>query len=95
MSAEAPGAIAHPPWRVAGALAATQVVHWGSLFYAFSVLMPAMAAETGWAREAVVGAFSAGLLAQAVAAVVVGLLLDRLGARAVMTGGSAAAGIGL
>jgi hypothetical protein len=80
---------------VAAALAATQLVHWGSLFYAFSVLMPAMAAETGWAREAVVGAFSAGLLAEAAAAVAVGMALDRLGSRAVMAAGSLAAGVGL
>jgi len=84
-----------PPWRVAVALAVTQVVHWGSLFYAFSVLMPAIAVETGWAREAVVGAFSAGLLAEAGAVVLVGMVLDRLGSRAVMAAGSVAAGVGL
>ncbi|MFH5926374.1 MFS transporter [Roseomonas xinghualingensis] len=84
-----------PPWRVAAALAVTQVIHWGSLFYAFSVLMPAMMAETGWRVELVVGAFSAGLLAEAGAAVLVGVLLDRLGARRVMTAGSLAAALGL
>ncbi|MCO6416095.1 hypothetical protein JYK14_07920 [Siccirubricoccus sp. KC 17139] len=52
------------PWRVPAALAASQVVHWGSLYYAFSVLAPAMAAELGASHGAVVGAFSAGLLAQ-------------------------------
>lgn len=83
------------PWRVAAALAVTQIVHWGSLFYAFSALMPAMSAETGWTREAVVGAFSAGLLAEAAAAIVVGALLDRLGSRVVMTAGSIVAGLGL
>ncbi|MBU8546107.1 MULTISPECIES: MFS transporter [Roseomonadaceae] len=83
------------PWRVPGALAATQIVHWGSLFYAFSVLMPAIAAEMGWQRETVVGAFSAALLAEAAAAVLVGTLLDRIGARRVMAVGSLAAGLGL
>ncbi|MBP0445473.1 MFS transporter [Roseomonas sp. SSH11] len=83
------------PWRVAGTLAITQVIHWGSLFYAFSVLMPAMVAETGWPVELVVGAFSAGLLAEAGAAVLTGLMLDRLGAARVMAVGSLAAGIGL
>jgi predicted MFS family arabinose efflux permease len=80
---------------VAAALAVTQVIHWGSLFYAFSVLMPAMVSEMGWRVELVVGAFSAGLLAEAGVAVLVGLLLDRLGARRVMTAGSLAAGLGL
>lgn len=83
------------PWRIPVALAFTQIVHWGSLFYAFSVLMPAMTAETGWAREAVVGAFSAGLLAEATAVAGVGMLLDRLGSRRIMTAGSLVAGIGL
>jgi predicted MFS family arabinose efflux permease len=84
-----------PPWRVAAALAVTQVIHWGSLFYAFSVLMPAMIAETGWRPELAVGAFSAGLLAEAGAAMLVGPLLDRLGARLVMTAGSLVAALGL
>jgi len=82
-------------WRVAAVLAATQVVHWGSLFYAFSVLMPAIAAETGWPRDTVVGAFSTGLLVQAGAALAVGPLLDRLGPRTVMAAGSVLAGLGL
>ena len=43
MSTTPIAALPRPPWRVAAALAGTQVVHWGSLFYAFSVLMPAMA----------------------------------------------------
>ena len=83
------------PWRVPAALAVSQVVHWGSLYYAFSVLASAMAAELGASRGAVVGAFSAGLLAQGAAALVAGRLIDRLGARRVMAIGSLAAGLGL
>jgi hypothetical protein len=83
------------PWRVPAALAVTQVVHWGSLFYGFSVLMPAIIAEMGWRRELVVGAFSAGLLAEAASAILIGMLLDRLGARRVMVAGSVAAALGL
>ncbi|WP_160938252.1 MFS transporter [Teichococcus coralli] len=82
-------------WRVAAVLAITQVVHWGSMFYAFSILMPAIAAETGWPRGMVVGAFSAGLLVQAGVALGVGPMLDRLGPRTVMTAGSVLAGLGL
>jgi len=83
------------PWRVPIALAASQVVHWGSLYYAFSVLAPAMAADLGASRGAVVGAFSSGLLAQGAVALLAGRLIDRLGARRVMTAGSLAAGAGL
>ncbi|MDJ0387636.1 MFS transporter [Roseomonas sp. E05] len=99
MSAAASAApVAHVPagaWRVAAVLAVTQVVHWGSMFYAFSVLMPAVTAETGWPRGTVVGAFSAGLLVQAGAALGVGPMLDRLGPRSVMAAGSVLAGLGL
>ncbi|MFT8246849.1 MFS transporter [Roseomonas sp. BN140053] len=83
------------PWRVPAALAVTQVVQWGTLFYSFSLLMPAIIGETGWGKEVVVGAFSAGLLAEAGAAMLVGWLLDRVGARWVMTAGSLASAAGL
>ncbi|MFC3125022.1 MFS transporter [Pseudoroseomonas globiformis] len=82
-------------WRAAAALACTQTVHWGSLFYAFSVLMPEVSAEMGWSRGTVVGAFSAGLLVQAVAGLGIGPLLDRLGPRGIMAAGSVMASLGL
>ncbi|NKC31248.1 MFS transporter [Falsiroseomonas selenitidurans] len=92
-----PGDAAAPrlPWRVPAALGASQLVHWGSLYYAFAMLVPAMAGDLGGSRDAVMGAFSAGLLAQGAAALLAGRLIDRLGARRVMTAGSLAAGLGL
>ena len=83
------------PWRVPVALGASQVVHWGSLYYAFAMLVPAMAGDLGVSRDGVMGAFSAGLLAQGAAALLAGRLIDRLGARRVMSVGSLAAGLGL
>lgn len=84
-----------PRWRVVAALSVTQIVHWGSLYYAFAVLMPAMEAELGLSRTAMTGAFSASLLAQAGTAMVAGVGFDRLGARLCMAAGSALAGAGL
>lgn len=81
--------------RLVAALSVTQIVHWGSLYYAFAVLMPAMEGGLGLSRATMTGAFSASLLAQAATALVAGLAFDRFGSRACMTAGSVLAGIGL
>lgn len=83
------------PWRLVAALSVTQIVHWGSLYYAFSVLMPAMEAGLDIGRVTMTGAFSAALLAQAAASAPAGRAFDRLGTRRCMTAGSLLAGLGL
>lgn len=84
-----------PRQRVVAALSVTQIVHWGSLYYAFSVLMPAMEAELGAERVTMTAAFSASLLAQAAVAALAGRAFDRIGTRRCMTGGSLLAGAAL
>ena len=66
----------------------TQIISWGSIFYAFSVLLAPIAQETGWTRDAIVGAFSVSLLVAGVASAPVGMLIDRFGGRLVMSLGS-------
>lgn len=78
----------HPPWGVVRALAVTQILGWAALYYAIAVLAPAIAAETGWRRDAVMGGYTLALFAQAAAALPAGLAIDRFGGRLVMTGGS-------
>lgn len=87
----------HPPVprRVLVALCATQITSGGVLFYALPVLLGDITADTGWSTAAVMGAFSAGLAASALAGIIVGHLLDRRGPRLVMTAGSALAAIAL
>lgn len=80
-------------WVAAMSLA--QLVSWGSLYYTFSLLMPALELELGLSRVWVSGAFSASLLAAGVAGVAVGRWIDRGHGRAVMTGGSLLAGAAL
>ena len=58
------------------------------MFYAFSVLLAPIAQETGWTREAIVGAFSLGLLVAGLASAPVGMLIDRFGGRVIMSLGS-------
>ncbi|MDP3672858.1 MAG: hypothetical protein Q8R69_24615 [Telluria sp.] len=49
-------------WKTIAILAVTQVVSWGSLYYAFAILGPDIARELGWRAETVFGAFSWSLL---------------------------------
>lgn len=74
--------------RVLTALCVTQLTGWGILYYAFPVMLAAVAADTGWSASTAFGAFSLGLLASAVAAPRVGRLLDLVGPRPVMSWGS-------
>jgi MFS family permease len=78
---------------VLAALCLTEIVSWGVLYYAFPVLAPGIAADTGWSTTAISAAFSAGLVTSALVGIPVGRLLDRSGPRAVMTAGSALAGL--
>jgi MFS family permease len=77
--------------RVLLVLCVTEIVSWGVLYYAFPVLAPAIAADTGWSIPALTAGFSLGLVVSAVAGIPVGRWLDRFGPRRVMTTGSALA----
>jgi MFS family permease len=74
--------------RATAALAITQLISWGVLYYAFAVVAPAMARQPGWGVTAVSGAFSVGLLVSGLSARAVAAMLGRLGPRVTMTAGS-------
>ncbi|WP_242623005.1 MFS transporter [Pseudonocardia sediminis] len=78
----------HGLWRVLVVLCITEITSWGVLYYAFPVLAPSIAADTGWPVSTVTAAFSGGLIVSAVAGIGVGRVLDRHGPRWVMTAGS-------
>jgi MFS family permease len=80
----------HYGWVVLSALCVTETVSWGIMYYGFAVFLRPMEQALGWSRVALTGAFSAGLLASALAAVPVGRWIDRHGGRALMTIGSIA-----
>lgn len=75
------------------ALGATQIIGYGTLYYAFPVAVPAIAAELGMAPEWLYAAFSVGLLAGGMVAPFAGRLMDRVGAARLMTWGSPAAAV--
>ncbi|HEY8605797.1 MAG TPA: MFS transporter [Noviherbaspirillum sp.] len=83
------------PWRIVRLLALTQLVSWGSLFYAFAILANDIERELGWRTEAVFGAYSWSLLLAGLAATPAGMLIDRFGGRTVMACGSVLAAAGM
>jgi MFS family permease len=81
--------------RLIVALGITQVIGYGTLYYAFAVLAPRMTESFGWAPEWTYGGFAAGLLASGLVAPLTGRLIDGYGTRLVMSVGSALAGLAL
>jgi predicted MFS family arabinose efflux permease len=77
--------------RIVAALAITQTVGYGTLYYSFAVLLRPIAATLHASTTAVTGAMTCSILAGAAMAVPVGRWLDRHGGRALMATGSAAA----
>ncbi|WP_395701912.1 MFS transporter [Aquabacterium sp.] len=80
-------------WRLVVALGVTQIVSWGTLYYAFALVIDGLAQAVAAPPAVVVGAFSGALLAAGLASAPVGRLIDRQGGRTVMTLGSVAAGL--
>jgi MFS family permease len=74
--------------RVLAVLCATEITSWGVLYYAFPVLAPAIAADTGWSIGMITAAFSLALTVSALVGIPAGRWLDRFGPRVVMTSGS-------
>lgn len=77
------------PRRLVGALAVTQTVGYGVLFYAFPVLLIPLAADLRRPTAAVTGALTVAIVVAAAAAMPAGRWLDRHGGRTLMTAGSA------
>jgi MFS family permease len=77
------------------ALGTTQIIGYGTLYYAFSILAASIAQDLNWSLEWVYGAFSAALLAGGLLAPISGGWIDRFGAGRVMALGSVAAALAL
>ncbi len=78
-------------WTMLLGVSIAQVTSWGILFYSIAVFLAPMQADLGWSVTQITGAYSLALLISGVAAIPVGRLLDRSGARVLMSIGSIAA----
>lgn len=74
--------------RILAALCVSQIVSWGVLYYAFTVLSARITRQTGWSQPAVTAAFSTALVISALVGVAAGRWIDRHGPHALMTIGS-------
>jgi MFS family permease len=70
------------------ALGITQITAWGTSYYCLGVLAKPIVADTGWALSTVFLGFSVALLVMGFISTWVGRLIDRIGARAVMSLGT-------
>ncbi|WP_298645514.1 arsenite efflux MFS transporter ArsK [uncultured Tistrella sp.] len=82
-------------WSDIAALGLTQIIGYGTLYYSFGILAPAMARDLGWPEEWVFGALSIALLTGGLIAPWSGRWIDRFGAGRVMTAGSVTAVLAL
>lgn len=78
-------------WVIVIALALTTTVSFGILFYSFTVFVEPMEADLGWSKEEITGAYTVSMLVGALSAAAIGRLIDRIGAKRLMTAGSIAA----
>ncbi|MCT7661889.1 MFS transporter [Mycobacterium deserti] len=76
-------------WFMVGGLGVTELISWGVLVYAFSVLVVPMHTELGWSMAELNAAYATGVIVSGVLAIPIGRVLQARGARGVMTIGTA------
>lgn len=82
-----------PGWALAVAIGVAQLISWGSVYYAFSLVISQLGQAAHADRTTVVGAFSVALLVSGLLSAPVGRWIDRHGGRGVMAAGSLAAAL--
>lgn len=77
------------------ALGITQITAWGTSYYCLGVLAGPIGRDMGWSRGFVFLGFTVSVLTMGIISSAVGRMIDRAGARVVMTIGSAIVALGL
>ena len=78
----------YPGWRMVRALAVTETISYGVLYYSFAAFLLPMQHSLGFSQTALTGAFSLSVLVTGAGAIPAGAWLDCCGARGLMTAGS-------
>ena len=81
-----------PIWLIPS-LGLTQIVGWGSMFYAYGVLMQPMQMELQTSKPVIVGAYSLALLISGLLSTLAGSIIDRVGGRLLMGAGTVLAAL--
>ncbi|MFU8796379.1 MAG: MFS transporter, partial [Dehalococcoidia bacterium] len=81
-------------WRVVGGSFVLLFCATGTHFYAFPIFLDAMVRDMQWTRAQIAFAMTLASIVVAIASLLIGILLRKLGLRAVMVGGSITAGVG-
>jgi hypothetical protein len=84
-----------PLWLIICGLGITQIIGWGTTYYALGALSLDIAATMGWSKTLIFGAFSAALLLSGLISASAGRLIDKVGGRRVMMAGSLLSALGL
>jgi MFS family permease len=84
-----------PMWVAVLALGITQITAWGTSYYCLGVLAGPISQDTGWSRGFVFLGFTVAVLVMGAVSNTVGRMIDRRGARAVMTLGTVLVSVGL
>src|SRR6266566_7308807 len=82
-------------WILMVALGITTIISYGTTQYLFGVLVVPIDATFHWGRASISGAYTLGLIIAGLLGVPIGHLVDRWGARLLMSSGSALAGLAL
>jgi MFS family permease len=82
-------------WVLVAALGVTTIVSYGTTQYLFGVLVVPLDATFHWGRASISGAYALGLLLAGLLGVPIGSLVDRRGARLLMSVGSALGSLAL
>ncbi len=83
------------PAAIVAALGLTKILGYGTIYYTFSILAPAMAADLGLSLEWTFGALSVALILGSLLAPKAGQLADRYGAGRIMSVGSVGAAVSM
>lgn len=83
-----------PLWRIITALGITQIIGWGTTYYALGALSLDIAADRQWSKLLIFGAFSGALLISGIISRAAGRAIDDRGGRSMMALGSGLAGLG-
>lgn len=76
------------PAAIVSALALTQIIGYGTLYYSFSIIAPLISKDIGISVEAIFAIYTAALFVSGMVAPILGRMMDRHGSALLMTVGS-------